>query len=136
MGPSKLAPLFFFRIFGLLILFLCLYPIVPLNCFCPPFCGFWFVSGRWVIEVTGAPGTLYANETYQLQVDFPENYPMEAPQVLLLALTCINSTFFFCSYLCSLMLFCSNFCYQRFNRSYFCIRLHCIPISTATAIFV
>ncbi|KAG6618229.1 hypothetical protein I3842_Q117900 [Carya illinoinensis] len=26
---------------------------------------------RWVIEVNGAPGTLYANETYQLQVDFP-----------------------------------------------------------------
>ncbi|KAJ1408832.1 Ubiquitin-conjugating enzyme E2 [Sesbania bispinosa] len=39
---------------------------------------------RWVIEVTGAPGTLYSNETYQLQVDFPENYPMEAPQVIFL----------------------------------------------------
>ncbi|RZC30384.1 putative ubiquitin-conjugating enzyme E2 16 isoform B [Glycine soja] len=45
---------------------------------------------RWVVEVTGAPGTLYANETYQLQVDFPENYPMEAPQVLLLSLSYIN----------------------------------------------
>lgn len=30
--------------------------------------------------MTGAPGTLYANETYQLQVEFPVNYPMEAPQ--------------------------------------------------------
>ncbi|OIV92699.1 hypothetical protein TanjilG_18050 [Lupinus angustifolius] len=39
---------------------------------------------RWVIEVAGAPGTLYTNETYQLQVDFPENYPMEAPQVIFL----------------------------------------------------
>ncbi|URE27335.1 ubiquitin-conjugating enzyme E2, partial [Musa troglodytarum] len=39
---------------------------------------------RWVIEVVGAPGTLYANETYQLQVDFPEHYPMEAPQVIFL----------------------------------------------------
>ncbi|KAM2020676.1 hypothetical protein ACFX16_042785 [Malus domestica] len=37
---------------------------------------------RWIIEVTGAPGTLYANELYQLQVDFPEHYPMEAPQVI------------------------------------------------------
>ncbi|KAI3759165.1 hypothetical protein L6452_06751 [Arctium lappa] len=37
---------------------------------------------RWVIEVNGAPGTLYANETFQLQVDFPEHYPMEAPQVI------------------------------------------------------
>ncbi|KAL6007260.1 putative ubiquitin-conjugating enzyme E2 18 [Asimina triloba] len=36
---------------------------------------------RWIIEVSGAPGTLYANESYQLQVDFPEHYPMEAPQV-------------------------------------------------------
>jgi ubiquitin-conjugating enzyme E2 W len=37
---------------------------------------------RWTIDVTGAPGTLYANETYQLQVEFPEHYPMEAPQVV------------------------------------------------------
>uniref|UniRef100_A0A453H1G0 UBC core domain-containing protein n=1 Tax=Aegilops tauschii subsp. strangulata TaxID=200361 RepID=A0A453H1G0_AEGTS len=36
---------------------------------------------RWVIEVSGAEGTLYAGETYRLQVDFPEQYPMEAPQV-------------------------------------------------------
>ncbi|CAN6440613.1 unnamed protein product [Victoria cruziana] len=39
---------------------------------------------RWIIEVVGAAGTLYANETYQLQVDFPEHYPMEAPQVIFL----------------------------------------------------
>ncbi|VAI26296.1 unnamed protein product [Triticum turgidum subsp. durum] len=39
---------------------------------------------RWVIEVGGAEGTLYAGETYQLQVDFPEHYPMEAPQVIFL----------------------------------------------------
>ncbi|KAL9263668.1 Ubiquitin-conjugating enzyme 15-like protein [Drosera capensis] len=37
---------------------------------------------RWMIDVSGVPGTLYANETYQLQVDFPEHYPMEAPQVI------------------------------------------------------
>ncbi|CAL0313490.1 unnamed protein product [Lupinus luteus] len=35
---------------------------------------------RWIIEVDGAPGTLYTNERYQLPVGFPENYPMEAPQ--------------------------------------------------------
>lgn len=39
---------------------------------------------RWVIEIFGAPGTLYANESYQLQIDFPEQYPMEAPQVIFL----------------------------------------------------
>ncbi|KAL3640918.1 Ubiquitin-conjugating enzyme E2 15 [Castilleja foliolosa] len=37
---------------------------------------------RWVIDVNGAPETLYAGETFQLQVDFPEHYPMEAPQVI------------------------------------------------------
>ncbi|CAH2035738.1 unnamed protein product [Thlaspi arvense] len=37
---------------------------------------------KWTIDVTGAPGTLYANETYQLQVEFPVNYPMEAPQAI------------------------------------------------------
>ncbi|WZZ20483.1 hypothetical protein YC2023_121870 [Brassica napus] len=36
----------------------------------------------WKIDVTGAPGMLYENETYQLQVEFPVNYPMEAPQVV------------------------------------------------------
>jgi hypothetical protein len=46
----------------------------------------YFDSHRWVIEVIGAPGTLYANETYKLQVDFPEHYPMEAPQVVNLAI--------------------------------------------------
>ncbi|KAM7270059.1 hypothetical protein ACFE04_029273 [Oxalis oulophora] len=37
---------------------------------------------RWVIEVNGAARTIYANEMYKLQVDFPENYPMEAPHRL------------------------------------------------------
>ncbi|KAM3341761.1 hypothetical protein P3S68_026727 [Capsicum galapagoense] len=40
------------------------------------------ISKGWIIEVNGAPGTLYADEMYQLQVDFPEHYPMEAPQVV------------------------------------------------------
>ncbi|KAF6157992.1 hypothetical protein GIB67_008121, partial [Kingdonia uniflora] len=35
---------------------------------------------RWIIEVNGASGTLHSNETYQLKVDFPEHYPIEAPQ--------------------------------------------------------
>ena len=36
---------------------------------------------RWIIEVHGAPNTLYEGEQFHLQVDFPEHYPMEAPQV-------------------------------------------------------
>ncbi|KAH8940250.1 hypothetical protein BDL97_15G078400 [Sphagnum fallax] len=37
---------------------------------------------RWIIEVHGAPGTLYEGETFHLQVDFAEHYPMEAPLVI------------------------------------------------------
>lgn len=40
-----------------------------------------FRSARWMVQMHGAAGTLYANELFTLQVDFPENYPMEAPQV-------------------------------------------------------
>jgi ubiquitin-protein ligase len=36
---------------------------------------------RWIIGVHGAPGTLYEGETFHLQVDFAEYYPMEAPLV-------------------------------------------------------
>ncbi|CAA6653702.1 unnamed protein product [Spirodela intermedia] len=50
---------------------------------------------RWVIEVIGAPGTLYAGETYQLQVDFPEHYPMEAPQVSMKNHSFCDNFFFF-----------------------------------------
>ena len=49
---------------------------------------------RWVIEVNGAPGALYANESYQLQVDFPEHYPMEAPQVTKSMIKIFASPFF------------------------------------------
>ncbi|PHT51129.1 putative ubiquitin-conjugating enzyme E2 16 [Capsicum baccatum] len=45
---------------------------------------------RWTIEVHGAPGTLYANEIFQLQVDFPANYPFEAPQVMFLPQVPLN----------------------------------------------
>eukprot|EP00250_Pteridium_aquilinum_P023138 c26267_g1_i1 orf=100-579(+) len=39
---------------------------------------------RWVVKIFGAPGTLYENETFQLQIDFTDQYPMEAPQVIFL----------------------------------------------------
>ncbi|KVH92347.1 Ubiquitin-conjugating enzyme, active site-containing protein, partial [Cynara cardunculus var. scolymus] len=38
--------------------------------------------------MNGAQGTIYANEKYQLQVDFPENYPMEAPQYVFVIDAC------------------------------------------------
>lgn len=52
---------------------------------------------RWVIEVKGAPGMSYAGETYQLQVDFPEHYPVEAITLWkrLRLLPSTDSVFFF-----------------------------------------
>ncbi len=46
---------------------------------------------RWIIQVHGAPGTLYEGETFHLQVDFPEHYPMEAPLVQTRQLTTVYS---------------------------------------------
>lgn len=40
------------------------------------------VSVRWIISLDGVPDTIYAGEHFELQVDFPEHYPMEAPQVI------------------------------------------------------
>ncbi len=46
---------------------------------------------RWIIQVHGAPETLYEGETFHLQVDFPEHYPMEAPLVRTRQLTTVYS---------------------------------------------
>ena len=35
-----------------------------------------------VVNLSGAEGTLYANEQYQLRFKFPKNYPMESPEVV------------------------------------------------------
>lgn len=99
-------------------------------------------SKRWVIEVNGAPGTLYANETYQLQVDFPEHYPMEAPQVGTLVMP-LDYYIDYAIYIQGLKLViyvmiellnwswmgCLN------NRLYFCIQLLCILIFIAMGTF-
>lgn len=37
---------------------------------------------RWVIEFTGAAGTFYEGERFQLQIEFPEKYPLDSPQVV------------------------------------------------------
>jgi ubiquitin-protein ligase len=47
------------------------------SCLTPVLCD----SLRWIITLDGVPDTLYAGEHFELQVDFPEHYPMEAPQV-------------------------------------------------------
>ncbi|RDX60664.1 putative ubiquitin-conjugating enzyme E2 18, partial [Mucuna pruriens] len=36
---------------------------------------------RWVIEITGECLEHYSNEIYHIVVEFPEHYPMVAPQV-------------------------------------------------------
>lgn len=88
-----------------------------------PFPNMWInLIKRWVIEVHGAPGTLYANETFQLQVDFPEHYPMEAPQVD-----------FFAVWIWAPLLQLLN--YISWYRWYFCIQHLCTLIFIATVIF-
>lgn len=79
-----------------------------------------------MIEVNGAPGTLYANETYQLQVDFPEHYPMEAPQVSHLS--------YFGD---SMFLFVICFVYPTQNKSYIKVGvcLYGMSLSSGTGCF-
>lgn len=36
----------------------------------------------WIVSVFGAPGTLYANQVFQLQFSFPEDYPLHSPEVI------------------------------------------------------
>jgi ubiquitin-conjugating enzyme E2 W len=36
---------------------------------------------RWIINFTGASGTLYDGEKYQLQFKFPQRYPFDSPSV-------------------------------------------------------
>ncbi|KAH7281503.1 hypothetical protein KP509_36G050900 [Ceratopteris richardii] len=39
---------------------------------------------RWIVRISGAKGTLYENESFLLQFDFTDDYPMEAPEVIFL----------------------------------------------------
>eukprot|EP00287_Rhodomonas_sp_CCMP768_P008981 CAMPEP_0196717086 /NCGR_PEP_ID=MMETSP1091-20130531/502_1 /TAXON_ID=302021 /ORGANISM="Rhodomonas sp., Strain CCMP768" /LENGTH=155 /DNA_ID=CAMNT_0042057311 /DNA_START=35 /DNA_END=502 /DNA_ORIENTATION=+ len=39
---------------------------------------------RWIVHVAGAQGTFYQGETFRLQFTFPDNYPIEAPEVIFL----------------------------------------------------
>ena len=71
--------------------------------------------------MTGAPGTLYANETYQLQVEFPVNYPMEAPQA------CHLDPLGF------LVLFLFDICNSESDRNYF-LFLH-VYVSFSSILF-
>lgn len=36
---------------------------------------------RWVVDVTGAAGTLYEGEQFKLQFKFGARYPFDSPQV-------------------------------------------------------
>jgi len=45
--------------------------------FCILFC-------RWVVDVTGAAGTLYEGERFKLQFKFGARYPFDSPEVIVL----------------------------------------------------
>ena len=36
---------------------------------------------RWMVDLEGAPGTLYEGQKYQLQFKFGNRYPFDSPQV-------------------------------------------------------
>jgi len=37
---------------------------------------------RWVVDILGAKDTLYDGELFQLQFTFPNQYPLESPEVI------------------------------------------------------
>ncbi|KAJ1511555.1 Inositol monophosphatase 3 [Coelomomyces lativittatus] len=37
---------------------------------------------KWIIQLDGAEGSLYENESYKLQFLFPSDYPIDAPEVV------------------------------------------------------
>jgi len=37
---------------------------------------------RWVVDVTGAAGTLYEGERFKLQFKFGARYPFDSPEVV------------------------------------------------------
>jgi ubiquitin-conjugating enzyme E2 W len=39
---------------------------------------------HWIIEIEGVPGTLYENESFQLQFKFNSKYPFDSPEVSLM----------------------------------------------------
>ena len=39
---------------------------------------------QWIVNLTGAAGTIYAGERYNLRVKFPDTYPIDSPEVVFL----------------------------------------------------
>ncbi|KAL7754085.1 ubiquitin-conjugating enzyme E2 W [Sorochytrium milnesiophthora] len=39
---------------------------------------------KWIVRIDGAKGSLYDGETFQLQFKFPNDYPIDAPEVIFL----------------------------------------------------
>lgn len=42
---------------------------------------FCFSILRWIVDMEGAPGTLYEGEKFQLLFKFSSRYPFDSPQV-------------------------------------------------------
>lgn len=45
-----------------------------------------FFYSRWIVDMEGAPGTLYEGEKFQLLFKFSSRYPFDSPQVTALLL--------------------------------------------------
>jgi ubiquitin-conjugating enzyme E2 W len=54
----------------------------------------------WIINVTGAPNTLYAGERYKLQFKFPSRYPFDSPSVMFIGNTPVHPHIYSNGHIC------------------------------------
>lgn len=59
----------------------------------------------WQLEVSGAPGTLYAGETFILQITFGPDYPLKAPEVVFIESIPINEHVYSNGHICLSILY-------------------------------
>ncbi|KAM0688489.1 hypothetical protein COBT_000258 [Conglomerata obtusa] len=57
------------------------------------------------VEITGADGTLYANEKYVLAFKLPKNYPIEAPEVIFVGNIPVNEHIYSNGHICLSILY-------------------------------
>ena len=43
---------------------------------------------EWLVDIEGAPDSLFANEVFTVRIRFNSNYPMESPEVVFLPTKC------------------------------------------------
>jgi ubiquitin-conjugating enzyme E2 W len=60
---------------------------------------------NWLLQISGAPETLYSGECFVLQVTFPVEYPIKAPEVIFLHKPPINEHIYSNGHICLSILY-------------------------------